>query len=78
LKIFIFSHFAAFLREVLSNSPNKEEYPKILTTLFCSVFLRDPPNTNHGSGIQAKTSRQMLTNKKFDFLHHFLVNDKEN
>ena len=43
-----------------------------------TFMIQDPPNTNHGSGIQAKTSRQMLTNKKFDFLHHFLVNDKEN
>ncbi len=59
-----FEYAAAFLREVAAHSANNGADPKILATLFSGVFLRDPPGTDLGSGIRARTQQQLLDHKK--------------
>ena len=50
---------------------------KILATLFGCIILRDPPGTNLGTGIMARSSQQVLEMKKARFVYHFLINDPE-
>ena len=69
--------FAAFLREVIAHSAKNGTDPVILATLFCTMFIRDPPNTKFGAGVMGEANQQMLTKKKAAFMHHFLVNDPD-
>jgi len=73
----VFDYLTAFLREVISHSAHNGIDPKILATLFCSLFLRDPPGTNVESGLRAKTNQQLLERKKASFIFHFLVNEPD-
>jgi len=73
----VFDYLTAFLREVLSHSAKNGIDPKILATLFCNLFLRDPPGTNYGTGLRAKTAQQMCDRKKTSFVYHFLVNEPD-
>jgi len=70
----VFEYLTAFLREVTSHSAKNGIDTRILATLFCNIFLRDPPNTNLGVGLRAKTNQQLLDKKKATFLHHFITN----
>lgn len=72
-----FDYLTAFLREVLTHSAQNGIDPKILATLFCSVFLRDPPGTNLGVGARAKVNQQLLERKKAAFIYHFIVNEPD-
>lgn len=71
----VFNYVCEFLREILRFSSQNNIDPKIMATLFASIVLRDPPGTNLGSGIRARTNQQLLDHKKARFLYHFLVND---
>jgi len=73
----VFDYLTAFLREVISHSAQNGIDPKILATLFCGLFLRDPPGTNLGTGLRAKTNQQLLERKKAAFIYHFLVNEPD-
>ncbi len=73
----VFEYVAAFLREVAAHSARNGADPKILATLFSGVFLRDPPGTDHGSGIRARTQQQLLDHRKARFVYHFIVNEPE-
>jgi len=73
----VFDYLTAFLREVVSHSAKNGIDPKILATLFCNLFLRDPPGTNYGTGLRAKTSQNMCERKKTNFVYHFLVNEPD-
>jgi len=70
----VFDYLTAFLREVISHSAQNGIDPKILATLFCSLFLRDPPGTSLGTGLRARNQQQLLERKKAAFIFHFLVN----
>lgn len=73
----VFDYLTAFLREVILHSAQNGIDPKILATLFCSLFLRDPPGTNLGSGLRAKTNQQLLERRKAAFIYHFIVNEPD-
>jgi len=73
----VFDYLTAFLREVILHSGQNGTDPKILATLFCSLFLRDPPGTNLGSGLRAKTNQQLLERRKAAFIYHFIVNEPD-
>merc|ERR1711874_476899 len=73
----VFDYLTAFLREVISHSAHNGIDSKILATLFCGLFLRDPPGTNLGSGLRAKTNQQLLERKKTAFIYHFIVNEPD-
>ena len=73
----VFHYIAAFLREVIRHSKENGVDAKILATLFGSIVLRDPPGTNLGYGIMARSSQQVLEMKKARFVYHFLINDPE-
>jgi len=68
---------SAFLREVILHSAHNGIDSKILATLFCSLFLRDPPGTNLGAGLRAKTNQQLLERRKAAFIYHFIVNEPD-
>ena len=74
---FIFLLVSAFLREVISHSSKNGTDPVILATLFCTMFLRDPPNKRYGAGVSGHFNQQNHTKKKAAFLHHFLVNEPD-
>ena len=74
---FIFLLVSAFLREVISHSSKNGTDPVILATLFCTMFLRDPPNKRFGPGVSGHFNQQNHTKKKAAFLHHFLVNEPD-
>jgi len=73
----VFDYLTAFLREVVLHSAQNGIDPKILATLFCSLFLRDPPGTNLGTGLRAKTNQQLLERRKAAFIYHFIVNEPD-
>lgn len=73
----VFDYVCAFLREVIRFSAQNGVDSKILATLFARILLRDPPGTNLGTGIRARTQQQLLDQKKARFIYHFLVNDPE-
>lgn len=73
----IFLLVSAFLREVISHSAKNGTDPVILATLFCTMFLRDPPNKRYGAGVSGHFNQQNHTKKKAAFLHHFLVNEPD-
>lgn len=73
----VFDYLTAFLREVISHSAKNGTDPVILATLFCTMFLRDPPNKRFGAGIGGHFNQQNHTKKKAAFLHHFLVNEPD-
>jgi phosphatidylinositol-bisphosphatase len=73
----VFNYMTAFLREVIRHSAKNGIDPKILATLFASVFLREPPGMVFGAGIKAKTHQQLLDHKKARFVYHFLVNEPD-
>jgi len=69
----LFDYLIAFLREVFSRSYSNGIDPKILATLFCSLFLRDSP----GSTYRTKTNQQLVERKKTNFVYHFITNPAE-
>jgi len=69
----LFDYLIAFLREVFARSYLNGIDPKILATLFCTIFLRDPPDASYRS----KTSQQMVERKKTNFVYHFITNPVE-
>ncbi|TRY74769.1 hypothetical protein TCAL_09197 [Tigriopus californicus] len=73
----VFNYMTAFLREVIRHSAQNGIDPKIMATLFAGIFLRDPPGTNFGSGLRAKTNQQLLDHRKARFVHHFLINEPD-
>jgi phosphatidylinositol-bisphosphatase len=73
----VFHYIAAFLREVIRHSKDNGVDAKVLATLFGSIVLRDPPGTNLGHGIMARSSQQVLDMKKARFVYHFLINDPD-
>jgi len=73
----VFDYLTAFLREVVLHSAQNGIDPKILATLFCTLFLRDPPGTNLGTGLRAKTNQQLLERRKAAFIYHFIVNEPD-
>lgn len=73
----VFTYMCAFLREVIRHSAQNGIDPKILATLFAGIFLRDPPGTNLGTGLKARTHQQLLDQKKTRFIYHFLVNEPD-
>jgi len=73
----VFDYLTAFLREVISHSAKNGTDPVILATLFCTMFLRDPPNKRFGDGVSGHFNQQNHTKKKAAFLHHFLVNEPD-
>jgi len=73
----VFDYLTAFLREVVSHSARNGIDPKILATLFCNLFLRDPPGTSYGLGLRAKTAQQLVDRRKTAFVHHFIVNQPD-
>jgi len=66
----VFDYLIAFLREVFSQSYSNGIDPKILATLFCTLFLRDPPGTSYRS----KAGQQLMERKKSNFVYHFITN----
>eukprot|EP00095_Tigriopus_kingsejongensis_P009757 maker-scaffold422_size175911-snap-gene-0.33 protein:Tk09757 transcript:maker-scaffold422_size175911-snap-gene-0.33-mRNA-1 annotation:"type ii inositol- -trisphosphate 5-phosphatase" len=73
----VFNYLSAFLREVIRHSAQNGIDPKIMATLFASIFLRDPPGTNFGTGLRARTNQQLLDHRKARFIYHFLVNEPD-
>ena len=75
----VFNYVTAFLREAIRHSAKNGIDPKILATLFSSVFLRDPPGSNlaGAGGIKGRSMQQLLDHKKARFLYHFLVNEPD-
>merc|ERR1719367_2498287 len=72
----VFNYVCEFLREVLRYSAQNNSDPKILSTLFASIMLRDPPGQHsQGSNFMARSMQQALDTKKARFVYHFLVND---
>ena len=41
------------------------------------LYFQDPPGTNYGTGLRAKTAQQMCDRKKTAFVYHFLVNEPD-
>lgn len=66
-----------FNLQVIRHSAQNGIDPKILATLFAGIFLRDPPGTNLGTGLKARTNQQLLEHRKGRFVYHFLVNEPE-
>merc|ERR1719384_2416989 len=73
----VFHYIAAFLREVMRHSKDNGVDAKVLATLFGAIVLRDPPGTNLGHGIMARSSQQVLDIKKQDLSTIFLLNDPD-
>ena len=73
----VFNYICAFLREAIRHSKQNGIDSKILAALFASIILRDPPGTNHGTGIRAKANQQYLEQIKVRFFYHFLVVEED-
>ena len=74
----VFVYMCSFLREVIRHSAQNGIDPKILATLFATIFIRDPPGSNPNvGGLKNRNYQQTLDNKKSRFIYHFLVNDPE-
>ncbi|XP_040569840.1 inositol polyphosphate 5-phosphatase OCRL [Lepeophtheirus salmonis] len=71
----VFTYMCAFLKEVIHYSPYNGMDPKILTALFASIFLRDPPRSSKEMNIKGHVTQKLLDDKKTKFLNHFLTNN---
>ena len=73
----VFRYMCGFLQEVIKHSGRNGADPKILATLFSSIFLRDPPGRDMGTGIIARTNQNKADSQKRNFILHFLVNEPD-
>ena len=45
--------------------------------LNLKISFQDPPGTNLGAGLRAKTNQQLLERRKAAFIYHFIVNEPD-
>ena len=62
---------------VISHSTGHGTDPLVIATLFCTMFLRDPPNNRGGAEESAHLNQQNHKKKKATFLLQFLVNEPD-
>ncbi|XP_028418102.1 inositol polyphosphate 5-phosphatase OCRL-1-like [Dendronephthya gigantea] len=66
----VFRYLIEFMKELLSNSIYNGLEPKILATIFSTIMLRPPPNTEPSTGKQL--TKQAQSQKRTKFILHFI------